>query len=98
MTPDEVQVIANLIGERMEQVYGEIEVLKGAVREAVEMLQQTAQVLHDNDVAIMGQLSIARGDQVAKFVGGVSDSWERFIKVEAEALGLKIMVPKGEEG
>lgn len=86
--------LKEVIGERMEEVYAVIEDLRQDVATAVEQVRDTAQVLHDNDVALMARLQQAEGDPVAGFAARVNESWERFIRGECEQMGWRIVVPK----
>lgn len=98
MTPEEVQAVADVveiaIGRRMEEVYGELEAVKEQVREAIEHVRATAEVLHDNDTALMAHLQAGSGGEAAGLVIQVSESWERFLKSEMARLGWKVQVPK----
>lgn len=100
MTPDEFQQVVEAldvaIGRRMEQVYATVEELRGDVATAVQQVADTARVLYDNDTAIMGEMARVRGDEPTQFTEQVAGSWRRFVIAEAKALGLKIVVPKGE--
>lgn len=98
MTPDEMQAVVAAVEEvmarRLEEVFGTIEGLRQDVADAISQVQATAQVLVDNDSAIMGQMMVARADEVAGLVGAVSDAWQRFVRAEAEVLGWRVVVPK----
>lgn len=98
MTPDDLAQVADavdrVIGQRMEQVYGTIEELRQEVADAVTAFNQTANVLNENDIAVMAQMAKAEGDEVAGFMERANDSWRRFIIGEAKQLGIKIMVDK----
>lgn len=103
MTGDEIEAIADvvqqtvdrIIAQRMEEVYGNIETMRQEVRDAVEQIRDTAQVLHDNDVTVMAELARVRGDGGREYVEQVAESWRRFVVHEAEQLGFRVMVPKG---
>lgn len=107
MTPDEFQQVVDAldvaIGRRMEEVYATIEELRGEVArlqtstaDAVEQFVATAQVLHDNDTAIMGEMSRVKGEEPTQFTEQVAGAWRRFVMAEAKELGLRVVVPKGE--
>lgn len=100
MTSDEMRAVVAAVEEvmarRLEEVYGTIEGLRQDVADAVQQVRDTAQVLVDNDTALMGQVMARDGDEVAGFVARVGDSWARFIRAEAEVLGWRVVVPKAE--
>lgn len=98
MTPEQVvdalvPVIERAIGRRMEEVYGTLEQLR-------EEFQQTINVMDGNDQAIVAALQEIRGKisgegyQVAEVLAKAGESWERFVRAEAEKLGLKVITPK----
>lgn len=98
MTPEQivevlVPVIEGAIARRMEEVYGTLEVLR-------EEFQQTINVMDGNDHAIIAAVQELRGVVtgegyiVEEVVKRAAESWERFVRSEAEKLGLKMLVPK----
>lgn len=88
-----VPVIEGAIARRMEEVYGTLEVLR-------EEFQQTINVMDGNDHAIIAAVQELRGQItgegyiVEEVVKRAGESWERFVRSEAEKLGLKFIVPK----
>lgn len=100
MTPDEITQIADaveeIVGRRMEEVYATIEELRQGVADAVVSVNATAQVLHDNDTAIMARLMQDEGSAPAEFIETAAEGWRRFVVGEAKRLGVKIMVAKGD--
>lgn len=59
--------------------------------------QATVEVLDGNDSALVAEIQRLRasgGEQVAETLTRAGESWERFIRAEAEHLGLRVMVPK----
>lgn len=99
MTPDEMQAVVDAVdavmGRRMEEVYGELELVKQQVGEALEQFRATAEVLHSNDLAVMAQLARVEGDGAREVVEIANDRWRRFVMGECERMGLKVVVPKG---
>lgn len=98
MSPDEIAQVAEVIdiaiAQRMEQVYGVIEELRQQVSDAVESVNATAQVLHDNDTALMAKMMADQGNVPAEFTVFAAEAWQRFVVAEAKELGLRIVVPK----
>lgn len=88
-----VPVIERAIARRLEAVYGAIEQLR-------EEFQQSVTVLDGNDQAVIAVVQELRGKvtgegmQVAEVLAKAGESWERFVRGEAEKLGLKVIVPK----
>lgn len=85
-----VPVIERAIGRRMEEVYGAIEQLR-------EEFQQSVTVLDGNDHALVAEIQRLRGsggEQVAEVLAQAGEAWERFVRGEAEKLGLKVITPK----
>lgn len=98
MTPEDivealVPVIERAIARRMEEVFGVIEELR-------EQFHATIGVMDGNDQAIIAALQEVRGavtgegGQVGEVMKLAAESWERFVKGEAEKLGMKVVVPK----
>lgn len=92
-----VEAIEGVLASRMEEVYGNIEALRQEVAEAVIGIRDTAQVLHDNDIAIMARFAETQGSVPAEFTRAAAGAWERFVRQEAEQLGWRVIVPKGGE-
>lgn len=90
-----VPVIERAMERRDVGVYAAIDQLRGEV-------QATIEVMDGNDQAIISALQEIRGQvtgdgaQVAEVLKLAAESWERFVRGEAEKLGLKVIVPKGE--
>ena len=88
-----VPVIEAAIARRMEQVYTVIEELR-------EQFQQTINIMDGNDHAIIAAVQELRGQVtgegyvVEEVVKRAAESWERFVRSEAEKLGLKVIMPK----
>ncbi len=91
-----VPVIEAAIARRAEDIYGAIEQLRGE-------FQATINVMDGNDAAIIAAVQEMRGVltgdgyQVSEVLSKAGASWERFVRAEAEQLGLKVIVPKGEQ-
>lgn len=70
-----------------------------SVRMEVEQLRQevfdTVQVLQGNDNALVGELQKIKGSTVAELLQEAGESWARFVKGEAENLGMRVVVAKG---
>lgn len=98
MTNDEMQAVIEAVnevmGRRMEEVYGEIEALKQAVQDAVQGITATAQVLHDNDTALMAKLMQNEGSVAGEVVERAADAWRDFVVAEGKKLGLRLVVAK----
>lgn len=98
MTPDEIAQVADaveeIVGRRMEEVYAVVEDLRQQVADAVQSVNATAQVLHDNDTALMARLMKDEGSAPAEFIETAAEGWRRFVEGEAKRLGVKIMVAK----
>lgn len=98
MTPEDivevlVPVIERTMVRRLEDVYGTIEQLRGE-------FQQTINIMDGNDRAIIAEIQRLRGsggEQVAEVLTRAAESWDRFVRAEAENLGLKVLTPKGVE-
>lgn len=75
--------------------------LRSEVEESIEQLREemraTVEVLDGNDHALVGEIQRLRGsggEQVAEVLASAGAAWERFVKGEAEKLGLKVIAPK----
>ncbi len=79
--------VNEVIGRRLEDVYLAIE----AVREE---FQQTVTVMDGNDRAVIAELQRFQQLTPIQVMEEAAASWERFVKTEAEHLGLKVIVPK----
>lgn len=96
MTPEDivdtlVPVIERLIGRKSEDIYLAMEQLR-------EEFQQSVTVLDGNDHALVAEIQRLRGsggEQVAEVLTRAAEAWEAFVRMEAEKLGLKVLVAKG---
>lgn len=98
MRPEDiVEVIAPIveqaIASRVTEIYEVIEDLR-------QGFQATVGVLDGNDQAIIAALQEVKakvtgeGYQVAEVLKKSAESWDRFVRGEAEKLGWKVVVPK----
>lgn len=69
-----------------------------SVRTEIDQLRQeiydTVQVLQGNDTALVGELQKVKGSTVAEVLQEAGESWARFVKGEAENLGMRVVVAK----
>lgn len=89
-----IEVVEEIMGRRLEAVFGAIEQLR-------EEIQQTVTTLNGNDLAVIGALQhmkLADGGQVAAVLERAGESWQRFLVNEAKEIGLKVIAPKGGRG
>lgn len=107
MEPDEITQIVSAVAEavkplvrdtvdeairaRMEEVYGVLEELR-------EGFLGTVQVLDGNDQALVGEIQKWKQSPPAEMLAIAATSWERFIRGEVEALGMRMVAPKKVEG
>lgn len=87
MTPEQiVEAVAPIVERAVDQLRAE--------------MQATVEVLAGNDDALVAEIQRLRGsggEQVAEVLTKAGEAWERFVRAEAEKLGLKVIVPKGGE-
>ncbi len=97
LTPEQIvnvltPVVEAEIGRRLEEVYSVIEDLR-------QQMIATVGVLEGNDQAIIAEIQRLRGsggELVAEVLSRAGESWQRFVMAEAQHLGLKLIVPKGD--
>lgn len=82
-----VGAVNEIIGRRLEEVYGAIEQMR-------EEFTQTVTVLDGNDTALLGEIRKMSGMTPAEVLKEAGESWERYVKGEAANLGLRIVAPK----
>lgn len=95
LTPEQiveavVPMVERAIARQMEDTYGAIEQLR-------EEFQASINIMDGNDHAIIAEIQRLRGsggEQVAEVLTKAAESWDRFIRSEAEKLGLKVLTPK----
>lgn len=75
------QVVERVIAERMEQVYAVMEEIRG-------QMQATVGVLSGNDDALLAELRKVQHATPAEVLTMAGESWERFIRGEAQRIGL----------
>lgn len=70
-----------------------------SIREEIDQLRaeiyDTVQVLQGNDNALVGELQKMKGSTVAEVLQEAGESWARFVKGEAENLGMRVVMAKG---
>lgn len=78
-----ITAIDMVMGRRMEEVYGELEKLRGE-------FQTTINVMDQSIMAIISRMQETTPENVgvAEFMESAGAAWERFIRREAEILGL----------
>ena len=87
-----VPVIEKMIAERSEAIYAVVEDLR-------QQMIATVGVLDGNDAALVAEIQRLRGsggEQTAEVLTKAAEAWERFVRAEAEQLGLKVITPKGD--
>jgi len=80
-------VVDEVVAQRSEQIYLAMEQMR-------EEFQMTVGVLDGNDHAVIAELQRMKQTAPAVLLSEVEKSWEHFIRVEAERLGLKVLAKK----
>lgn len=83
------EVVNRVVGARMEEVYAVLEELRGGFTNTVE-------VLNGNDNALLGEIRKVQHASPAEVLEMAGESWERFIRNEAEAIGMTVVKDLGD--